>query len=36
MVDQLDMLFHDIENGNLENGSWVQHIRKVKNKFPKP
>lgn len=36
ITDQLDMLFHDIENGNLENGSWIKHIREVKNKFPKP
>lgn len=35
-IDQLDMLFHDIENGNLENGSWIESIRKVKNDFPKP
>ena len=35
-IDQLDMLFHDIENGNLQNGLWIQSIRKVKEKFPKP
>ena len=36
MVDQLDMLYHDIKNGNLENGSWVQTIDEIKNKYPKP
>ena len=36
MVDQLDMLYHDIKNGNLENGSWIQAIDEVKNKYPKP
>lgn len=35
-ADQLDMLFHDIKNGNIENGSWVQSIQKVKDQFPKP
>ena len=34
--DQLDMLYHDIKNGNLENGSWIQSIDHIKNKFPKP
>jgi len=36
MVDQLDMLYHDIKNGNLENGSWIQTIDEIKNKYPKP
>ena len=36
MVDQLDMLYHDIKNGNFENGSWNQAIENVKDKFPKP
>ena len=36
MVDQLDMLYHDIKNGNLENGSWIQAIDEVKNRYPKP
>ena len=36
MVDQLDMLYHDIKNGNLENGLWVQTIDEIKNKYPKP
>lgn len=34
--DQLDLLFHDIENGNLQNGQWVQTIRCIKEKHPKP
>ena len=33
---QLDMLFHDIEAGNLENGDWITTIRKVKADNPKP
>ena len=33
---QFDMLFHDIEEGNLSNGRWITAIREVKNKFPKP
>ena len=36
MVDQLDMLYHDIKNGNIENGSWIQAIDEIKNKYPKP
>ena len=34
--DQLDMLFHDIENGNMQNGQWVQTIRGIKEKHSKP
>ncbi len=34
--DQLDMLYHDIKNGNLENGKWIQAIDAVKESFPKP
>ena len=34
--DQLDMLYHDIMNGNLENGKWIQTIDAVKESFPKP
>jgi len=33
--DQLEMLYKDIKNGNLENGSWVQMIDKVKEENPK-
>ena len=35
VVSQLDMLYHDIKNNNLENGSWIQKIESVKNKYPK-
>ena len=35
LKDQLDMLYHDIKNGNLENGSWIQAIDSVKEKYPK-
>ena len=31
ILGQLDMLFHDIKNGNLENGSWIKHIEEIKN-----
>lgn len=34
--DQLDMLYHDIKSGNLENGSWVSMIESIKKKYPKP
>ncbi len=34
--EQLDMLFHDIKSGNLENGTWIEAIEEVKNTFPKP
>jgi len=34
--EQLDMLYHDIKNGNLENGSWIAAIEKVKEEHPKP
>lgn len=33
--DQLDMLYHDLQAGSLENGNWVQHITNVKNNIPK-
>lgn len=36
ITEQLDMLFHDIESGNLENGDWITTIRKVKTDNPKP
>jgi len=36
VLRQLDMIFHDIKNGNLENGSWIKHIEEIKNKYPKP
>jgi len=34
--DQLDMLYHDIKSGNLENGEWIQAIDDVKNTIRKP
>ena len=34
--DQLDMLYHDIESGNLSDGLWISVIKEVKNKNPKP
>jgi hypothetical protein len=34
--EQLDMLYHDIKSGNLENGTWIEAIEEVKNTFPKP
>tara|TARA_S200000501_G_scaffold59768_1_gene50132 strand:- start:1405 stop:1770 length:366 start_codon:yes stop_codon:yes gene_type:complete len=33
---QLDMLYHDIKNNNLQNGSWIKSIEEVKQKYPKP
>ena len=35
--DQLDMLFHDITDGKLdETGSWYTAIKATKDKFTKP
>ena len=34
--EQLDMLFHDIENGNLDSGTWISKIREIKTTHPKP
>lgn len=34
--DQLDQLYHDIKNGNLNNGEWIKSIDKVKMNNPKP
>ena len=35
--DQLDMLFHDITDGNLdETGSWYKAVKATKDKFRKP
>lgn len=36
IVDQLDMLYHDLKSGNLAEGKWVTAITEVKNHFPKP
>ena len=35
LVDQLDMLYHDIKNKNLESGNWITAIDQVKQQFPK-
>lgn len=34
--DQLDMLYHDIKNGNLNNGTWISTIDSVKENNPIP
>lgn len=34
--DQLDMLYHDIKNNNLNNGEWINAIEKIKQNYPKP
>ena len=34
--DQLDMLYHDLKSGNLNNGTWIAAIDAVKEKNPKP
>ena len=36
IADQLDMLYHDIKNGNLNSGDWIQTIEQVKQQYPKP
>jgi len=33
---QLDMLYHDLKNNNLNNGTWIKTIESVKEKYPKP
>lgn len=33
---QLDMLYHDIKNGKLFNGTWIESIDFIKSKYPKP
>jgi hypothetical protein len=33
--DQLDSLYHDIKNGTLDSGEWINSIEFVKNKYPK-
>ena len=30
------MLYHDIKNGELENGTWIQTIDEIKSRYPKP
>ena len=34
--DQLDMLYHDLKSGNLNNGTWITAIDAVKENNPKP
>jgi len=35
--DQLDQLWHDIDDGKLDKtGSWYLGIKAVKERFPKP
>lgn len=36
IADQLDMLYHDIKNGTLNSGAWIQTIEAVKTEYPKP
>lgn len=39
LEEQLDMLWHDIDNGLLgeqaKTGTWYTHIKAVKDKYPK-
>lgn len=34
-VEQLDMLYHDIKDGKLDSGAWIQTIEDVKARYPK-
>ena len=34
--DQLDMLYHDIKSGKINNGEWIKSIELIKDKYPKP
>jgi hypothetical protein len=36
LKDQMDMLYHDIKEDNLNNGKWFNAITAVKNSIPKP
>ena len=36
LKDQLDNLYHDIKNNNLNNCEWIKSIDKVKLDNPKP
>lgn len=36
ITHQLDLLYHDIKAGNLENGNWIAAIEAIKQQFPKP
>jgi len=35
-TDQLEMIYNDLKDGNLENGTWIKMIDEVKSKYPKP
>ncbi len=35
IVDQLDMLYHDIKNNNISDGTWINAIDSIKLKYPK-
>lgn len=36
LKSQLDMLYHDIKDGKLDNGTWIAAVEAVKAKHPKP
>ena len=37
IADQLDMIYHDINNGKLDkDGEWYKAVKKVKDDNPKP
>ena len=36
LKEQLDMLYHDIMEDNLNNGKWIQTITAIKESNPKP
>ena len=36
LISQLDLIYHDIKNNNLNNGSWIKKIDSIKKKYPKP
>ena len=36
LKEQLDMLYHDIKEDNLNNGRWIQTITAIKESNPKP
>ena len=36
LKDQLDMLYHDIKSGKINNGEWINTIDLIKSRNPKP
>ena len=36
VTNQLDMLYHDIKNGTLNSGTWIEAIEEIKAEYPKP